>query len=222
MAEANPSFMEGGKAMSFSRSIAWGACALGAVVLVGTVVPIFGQAGPSSPPAAAAARQVPLVDSTRLFMQVEQLALAGNTSVFSEPSKEGFYVVRQKLAPTHMNRPQYYDRDRWVTVLKGTWWVGQGDVFKIDKLVPVREGGFMYQPANLHHYDIAGGSEVILQVAGIGPVKSVHTEVDEKGQPVPIGGPYPGEEGEGGRGYRRRGRGAPPPATQPTTPQQPQ
>ncbi len=82
-----------------------------------------------------------------------------------------------------MTRPYYDDQDRWVTVLKGTWWVGQGAVFKTDKLVPVREGGLMYQPANLHHYEVAGNDEVILQMTGNGPVKSVHSEMDEKGTP---------------------------------------
>jgi hypothetical protein len=204
--------------MSLTRSIAWGASALVAVMLGSGAVPLFGQAR-QTPPAG------PLVDSNRLFMQSEQVLLTGDTVIFGDHSKAGLYVMRSKLAPNHMTRPHFKDQDRWVTVLKGTWWVGQGDVFKTDKLVPVREGGLMYQPANLHYYDTAGGSEVILQIVGNGPVKSTHTEVDEKGQPVAIGGPYPGEEGEGGRGYgRNRGRrGAPPPAqTPPATPQNPQ
>lgn len=201
--------------MSLTRSIAWGASAIVAVALGSGAVPLFGQAR-QKPPSG------PLVDNTRLFMQMEQVLLTGETPIFGDPSNSGVYVVRTKLAPNHMTRPHYKDQDRWVTVLKGTWWVGQGDVFRTEKLVPIREGGFMYQPANLHHYDTAGGSDVILQIVGNGPVKSVHTEVDEKGQPVPIGGPYPGEEQpEGGRRYRGR-RGAPPPATPPTTPQNPQ
>jgi hypothetical protein len=204
------------KAMSLTRSIAWGASALVAIMLGSGALPLFGQTRQN--PAG------PLVDGNRLFMQTEQVLLTGDTVIFGDQSKAGLYVMRSKLAPNHMTRPHFTDQDRWVTVLKGTWWVGQGDVFRTDKLVPIREGGFMYQPANLHHYDTAGGGEVILQIVGNGPVKATHTEVDEKGQPVPIGGPYPGEEqGEGGRGYgRARGRrGAPPPAT-PTTPQQPQ
>ena len=154
----------------------------------------------------------PQVDDKRLILQFEQVALTGNTLIFGDPSKPGMYVLRGQLASNATTRPRYYDQDRWVTVLKGTWWVGQGDVFRTDKLVPIREGGFMYLPAKLRHFDVAGSGEVTLQIMGNGPVNSVHAEVDAKGQPVPIGGPYPGEGGET-TGRRGRGgrRGAPPP-----------
>jgi hypothetical protein len=72
----------------------------------------------------------------------------------------------------------------------------------------------MYLPANTRHFDVAGSGDVILQIIGHGPVNAVHAEVDEKGQPVPVGGPYPGEGEESGtrRGGRGRGgrRGMPP------------
>jgi hypothetical protein len=72
----------------------------------------------------------------------------------------------------------------------------------------------MYQPANLKHYDVAGTEDVILQVTGIGPVKSVHAEVDMAGQPVPVGGPYPEDMTDEGGGRRRRPRLAQPPLIQ--------
>jgi hypothetical protein len=109
------------------------------------------------------------------------------------------------VAPNTKTRPRYYDQNRWVTVLKGTWWVGEGDVFRTEKLIAVREGGVMYLPANMKHFDVAGSGDVVLQIIGSGPVKSTHAELDAKGQPVPIGGPYPEDaQPEGGR------RGQPP------------
>jgi long-subunit fatty acid transport protein len=47
-------------------------------------------------------------------------------------------------------------------VIKGTWWTGEGDVYQPDKRVVIKAGGFVF----------------------IRPVKTVQTEVDEKGQPV--------------------------------------
>jgi hypothetical protein len=76
-------------------------------------------------------------------------------------------------------------------VLKGTLWLGKGDVFKPETLLPIREGGVVYLPANTHYFEMAGETDVVLQITGNGPVKSVHTEVDAKGQPVPENGPYP-------------------------------
>ena len=44
------------------------------------------------------------------------------------------------------------------------------------------------QAATGHHYDGAKAEDVIVQIMGIGPVQTVQTEVDEKGQPVSRGG----------------------------------
>jgi hypothetical protein len=45
----------------------------------------------------------------------------------------------------------------------------------------------MFHPAGLHHYDGAKEEDVIVQIMGMGPVKTVQTEVDEKGNPVTRG-----------------------------------
>jgi hypothetical protein len=170
--------------MNFSRSIAWGSCVAATVVLASVASPAFGQTRPASTAG-------PLIDSTHPLMQVEEVALKGNTNVFGDPSKPGMYVYRMRLNANQTARPHYDDQDRWVTVLQGTLWLGKGDVFRPDKLVQLRQGGVAYLAANTHYYEMAGDGEVILQITGNGPVRSVHSEVDEKGQPVPEGGPYP-------------------------------
>ena len=39
---------------------------------------------------------------------------------------------------------------------------------------PIKQGGFMYHPANLRHDDGSNdGEEVIVQIMGMGPVKAV-------------------------------------------------
>ena len=182
-----------------------------AIWLGSITIAVSAQTPPPKPQTA------PLVDSSRLFLQIEQADQPGITSIFGNPAQQGMYVTRERIAANTKNRPRYYDQDRWVTVLKGTWWVGKGDVFRQDKLVPVREGGLMYQPANLKYYDTTGSGDVLLQVMGIGPVKSVHAEVDAAGQPVPIGGPYPEDMDEGG-GRRRRRLALPPTVPDPDNP----
>ena len=144
----------------------------------------------------------PLVDSSRLLVQIEQTP-AGTTRVYGDPAQPGMFVSRVLLRPNAKTRPHYSDQDQIVTVLKGTWWVGKGEVFRQDRLVAVREGGLMYLPAKLAYYDVAGSGDVILQITGVGPVKSTHAELDAAGKPVPAGGPYPEDMQEGG-GRRRR------------------
>ena len=158
----------------------------------------------------------PLVDGTRLVMQPDQVTPGDATAnVFGDPGRPGTFVQRLQLAPNTRTRPHFYDRDRWVTVLKGTWWVGQGAVFNAAGLMPIREGGFMYQPANLRTFDVAGDTGVVLQISGNGPIKSTHAEVDANGVSVPPGGPYPEDRAAEGRGRGRGGRrGQPPPQPQ--------
>ncbi len=182
--------------------------ALIAVWLAGAAFAAFAQT-PSAPPAAPTG---PIVGGKRLVMQIDQVALTGTTRVFGDSTKAGTYVTRLLLPPNTKTRPRFYDRDRFVTVLKGTWWVAEGEVFDPAKLVPVREDGFMFQPANLRTYDMAGEGEVVLQITGTGPVTSTHAEVDAKGLAVPPGGPYPEDAADQGRGRRGRGgrRGMPP------------
>ena len=82
-------------------------------------------------------------------------------------------------------RPRFYDQSRWVTVLEGTWWVGEGEVFKTDKLVPVREGGVMYLPANLRADDeaaAAGGA----QEGDVWNVKRIDQSPPQKSTFMPI------------------------------------
>jgi hypothetical protein len=183
---------------------------------------VFGQTSQQQAPAR------PLLDEKHLTMQIEQVAPNATTPILGDPAKQGLYVLRNQLTPNTKVRPRYFDQDRVVTVLKGTWWVGQGEMFKPEKLVPVREGGVMYLPANMKHYEVAGSSDVVLQIVGNGPVTSVHAEVDANGQTVAINGPFPEDpvdEGRGGRYGRARGRrGAPPPPVDPdqTPPTNPQ
>ena len=188
-----------------------------AILLGSVTVAVFAQTPQPKPQAAAG----PLVDSSRLFLQIEQTDPSGTTPVFGNPAEPGMYVTRERIAANTKNRPRYYDQDRWVTVLKGTWWVGKGDVFRQDRLVAVREGGMMYQPANFKHYDTAGTGEVLLQITGIGPIKSTHAEVDIAGQAVPIGGPYPEDMTDEGSGRRRRRLAQPPVIPDPDNPDPP-
>jgi quercetin dioxygenase-like cupin family protein len=87
--------------------------------------------------------------------------------------------VRNRFAPGRGSRPHVHDQDRYVTVIKGTWWVALGpesDVYDPSKMTPVKPGGFVFHPAGGHHYDGAKDEEVIVQIMGMGPVKTTQLE----------------------------------------------
>ena len=108
----------------------------------------------------------------------------GSTIVVAgDPSKAGAYVIRRLFKPGETSPPHYHDQDRYVTVIKGTWYSGEGDVMDPAKMVPIKTGGFMLHPAGLHHYDGSNDSgEVVVQINGMGPVTTV--DVDAQGKPV--------------------------------------
>ena len=166
-------------------------------ILLGSVTLAVSAQTPQPKPQAG-----PLVDSSRLLVQIEQTP-AGTSRVYGDPAQPGIYVSRVALRANAKSRPHYNDQDQIVTVLKGTWWVGKGEVFRQDRLVAVREGGLMYLPAKLAYYDVAGSGDVILQITGVGPVRTTHAELDAAGNPVPVGGPYPEDVQDGG-GRKRR------------------
>lgn len=89
--------------------------------------------------------------------------------VQGDPAKPGVYVIRARFAPGTMTRPHWHPEARYVTVLQGTWYTGEGDSFDPDKTVPLKAGSFMMHPAKAHHFDGAKDEEVIVQIIGIGP-----------------------------------------------------
>ena len=61
-----------------------------------------------------------LVDASHLRMQPEQMNPNGSTPIFGASNQEGFYVYRNHFGPNQTSRPHFHDKDRWVTVIKGT------------------------------------------------------------------------------------------------------
>jgi hypothetical protein len=175
--------------MRVSQAVKWGGCAAVALFLSVTA---SGQAGVYKPPVPAGfARQ-----------DVDEVQTG---TIFGDPSKPGIYVTRNlfKAGPGGGqigggSRPHYHDQDRYVTVIKGTWWVALGDeakTYQPDKMTPIRPGGFVVHPANGVHYDGAKDEDVIVQIIGMGPVKTVN--IPQAGDPPPGTGRRGGGAGGG-------------------------
>jgi quercetin dioxygenase-like cupin family protein len=89
--------------------------------------------------------------------------------VAGDPSKPGIYVIHVRFPPGVMSRPHMHREDRYATVIRGTWYTGEGTEFAPDKTVALKPGSFMKHPAGTPHFDGAKDEEVILQLVGIGP-----------------------------------------------------
>lgn len=175
----------------------WAGCAAGAVLLSVTA---SGQgAGAYKPPVPAG------------FERQDADEVKTGT-IYGDASKPGIYVTRNlfRKGPGGGvcgggSRPHYHDQDRFVTVISGTWNVALGDEAKVynpEKMTPMKPGSFVLHPANGVHYDCAKDEDVIVQIIGMGPVKTIN---------IPQAGDPPPGTGRRGAGAGAGGGGAAPP-----------
>jgi quercetin dioxygenase-like cupin family protein len=98
--------------------------------------------------------------------------------VEGDPTKPGIYIIQVRFPPGVMSRPHSHREDRYATVIKGTWYTGEGSEFTPDKTVPLKPGSYMKHPAGVNHFDGAKDEEVILQLVGIGPSQTTRIRPD--------------------------------------------
>jgi hypothetical protein len=139
----------------------------------------------------AAASAKPLVDAEHLRMSEDKEPGQSGLAIMGDTSKPGTYVFRYRYAAGSMNPPHFHDQDRYVTVIKGTWWTGIGTAVEPEKMVPIKAGGFMFHPSGLSHYDGARDEDTIVQVIGMGPVTTTMLAAARQSKPAEAPVPVP-------------------------------
>jgi quercetin dioxygenase-like cupin family protein len=94
---------------------------------------------------------------------VNQVVLHG------DPSQSGPYVVLNRFKPGNFSKPHFHPNDRFITVIKGTWWVATGNKFDKENTVPMPAGTFVTHFAKQVHWDGAKDEETWLLIVGEGP-----------------------------------------------------
>jgi quercetin dioxygenase-like cupin family protein len=93
-----------------------------------------------------------------------------------DPTKPGLYVVMNRFKPGAFSRPHFHPNDRFITVIKGTWYVGTGNKWDKDATIAVKEGGFVTHFGKEVHYDGAKEEETWLIIVGEGPATLTRVE----------------------------------------------
>ena len=93
-----------------------------------------------------------------------------------DPTKPGLYVVMNRFKPGAFSKPHFHPNDRFITVIKGTWYVGTGNKWDKDATVAVKTGGAVTHFGKEVHYDGAKDEEVIVLITGEGPGTSTPVE----------------------------------------------
>jgi quercetin dioxygenase-like cupin family protein len=169
---------------------------LGTVALAGVAAVAYGQGmapqGPSMADASINDPKGPVPDAKNIpFIPPEKLQamFAGNgeqqIKLFGDPSQPGMYGVLIKWDPGKGSRPHFHDQDRFIYVVSGTWWVSSSTHYDPKLTYPMPAGSFVTDIKNTVHWDGArvGGPPAILELVGMGPVKTI--QVDENGKPLP-------------------------------------
>ena len=86
-----------------------------------------------------------------------------------DPEKPGPYVQRIKIPPDALVPPHSHPDTENITVLTGTFGIGEGS--KVDKAKGqvLGVGSFYLLPANTVHFAWAGPKGATLQIHGVGP-----------------------------------------------------
>ncbi len=172
------------------------ACAFAAFVVAGLAVgqgqaPAPQTQKPAAPGQAGPPQLPPLLHAGNLIMLPDDAEknTPPNNRVFGAANATGYYITRNVFRNNNTSRPHYHTMDRWVTVIKGTWWGGTGKVFRPKEMKPMPAGSVMFHPAYFIHYDgNQDGGETVVYISGYGPVTTVQVEEDESGKPVNRGG----------------------------------
>ena len=108
----------------------------------------------------------------------EEPVPANSVDLYGDRNGDGYYVYLNKFAPGSFSRPHYHQNDRYITVVKGTWWVGTGSDFDPDNnTVPLPVGSFVVHTGGEVHYDGAKDEEVWVLISGIGPAAGTDVEI---------------------------------------------
>ena len=86
--------------------------------------------------------------------------------LLGDSSKGGAWVDRVKINAGGHVLAHTHPQDELVTVIEGTWYLGEGEKFDSAKLNGYPPGSFIIIPAGVPHFVAAKSGDVIIQVSG--------------------------------------------------------
>jgi quercetin dioxygenase-like cupin family protein len=86
--------------------------------------------------------------------------------LFGDSSQGGAWVDRVKIPAAMRVLAHTHPQDELVTVIEGTWYVGEGKRFDPAKLKGYPAGSFIVIPAGTPHFVAANDGAVVVQVSG--------------------------------------------------------
>jgi len=96
--------------------------------------------------------------------------------LFGDSSRTGAWVDRVKIPGGARVLAHTHTHDELVTVIEGTWYLGEGERFDPAKLKGYPAGSFIVIPAGVPHFVAAQDGAVIVQLSGTGKFDTDYLE----------------------------------------------
>ncbi len=86
--------------------------------------------------------------------------------LFGDSSKSGAWVDRVKMPAATRVPAHTHPQDELVTVIEGTWYLGEGEKFDSARLKGYSTGSFIVIPAGVPHFVATKDGPVVVQLSG--------------------------------------------------------
>lgn len=96
--------------------------------------------------------------------------------LFGDSSQAGAWVDRVKIPAGMRVLAHTHPQDELVTVIEGTWYVGEGERFDPAKLKGYPAGSFIVIPAGMPHFIAANDGVVVVQLSGTEKFRTDYVE----------------------------------------------
>jgi len=96
--------------------------------------------------------------------------------MYGDSSQGGEWIDRVKIPEGGRVLAHTHPHDELVTVLEGTWYLGEGKRFDPSKLKGYTAGSFIVIPAGVPHFVAAKKGDVIIQLNGTGKFATDYLE----------------------------------------------
>ena len=96
--------------------------------------------------------------------------------LLGDSNQEGAWIDRAKIPAGKRVLAHTHPQDEPVTVIKGTWYLGEGTKFNSTRLKAYPAGSFILIPAAVPHFVAATEGDVIIQLSGNGKFQTDYVE----------------------------------------------
>ena len=96
--------------------------------------------------------------------------------LYGDSSAGGTWIDRVKIPGGARVLAHTHPKDELVTVIEGTWYLGEGAKFDAAKLRAYPVGSFIVIPAGVPHFVAAKEAAVVVQLSGVGKFQTDYLE----------------------------------------------